>query len=168
MHTGQLMVSPPSCAAKWLLRFLRKAWNIPSRPPREPLSVSPTGDQQQLKNVLGSCEASPGSLLQERRGPWRRAAPTPSGTLTLPSVVQRTARSPAVTSWLCLCWTDSFPSLLCSVSSSLLCVTQLERARFRVACMNSFILILNRFPTFLRLGGLGHFSKMQATMKNNH
>lgn len=54
---------------------------------------------------------------------------------------------------------QTFPSLFCRVSSSLLCIMQLENmvAYFSVACMNSFIPILKRFPTLLRFWGLRYF-----------
>lgn len=107
----------------------------------------------------------------ESRGPlWC----VPPGMLT--TGFQRTARSPSghvlTPQPIYFCAGQTFfPLLLCRVSPSLLCIMQLENvvACFSVACMNSFILILNRFPTLLRIFRVGVLKKkMQRTMKSNY
>lgn len=158
METGQLMVShhpvqltAPEFPAKGLEHSIQA-------PSCELLSLSPAGDQLQLKNHSAlACEAGPKPLLPKSRGPsWC----VPPGTLT--TVVQRTARSPSShvltpQPIYFRAGQTPFPSVLCHASSGLLCIMRLENvvAYFSVIRTNSFIFILNSFPAPLRFWGVG-------------
>lgn len=166
---GQLMVSPPSCAANSsYVCSKRPGTFLPS--PLVNLCHSARQETNYSLKTTGLLQSQPRATPPgEQRPlvvctPWnidyiQRTARSPSGHVLTPQPIYFHAGQ------------TLFPLLLCRVSSSLLCIMQLENmvAYFSVACMNSFILILNRFLTLLRFLGLGYFlKKMQMTMKSNY